>query len=261
MIPRVSCWQFCMLRTSGSPTGNPKRSLFTERLRRHIRECDTSMNRCMARMSGEGWRACRRQCTTTSKRFVIPRKNSAICLIKWDGAAWSAFIPANRCTGSTATSLQTAKEAGASILLHPAVGMTKPGDLHYYARVHCYQAIRRHYPHDLTVLSLLPIAVRMAGPREALHNAIVRQNYGCSHFIVGPEHCAPPDVRAGGTRFYPTYAAQELVARDQDDLAIRIIPVKERRYVPENDQFQPADEIERNGKIGVLFTEKELYHC
>jgi len=157
--------------------------------------------------------------------------------------------------------LQTAKEAGASILLHPAVGMTKPGDLHYYARVHCYQAIRRHYPHDLTVLSLLPIAVRMAGPREALHNAIVRQNYGCSHFIVGPEHCAPPDVRAGGTRFYPTYAAQELVARYQDDLAIRIIPVKERRYVPENDQFQPADEIERNGKIGVLFTEKELYHC
>src|SRR3989344_6103644 len=157
--------------------------------------------------------------------------------------------------------LQTAKEAGASILLHPAVGMTKPGDLHYYARVHCYQAIRRYYPHDLTVLSLLPIAVRMAGPREALHNAIVRQNYGCSHFIVGPEHCAPPDVRAGGTRFYPTYAAQELVARYQDDLAIRIIPVKERRHVAEGDQFLPLDQIEREGKKGAQFTEKELYHC
>ena len=157
--------------------------------------------------------------------------------------------------------LEAAEGLKANILLHPAVGMTKPGDLRYYARVHCYQAIRRYYPPNLAMLSLLPMAVRMAGPREALLNAVIRQNYGCSHFIVGPEHCAPPDVRAGGTRFYPTYAAQELVARYQDDLAIRIIPVKERRYVPENDQFQPADEIERNGKKGVLFTEKELYHC
>ncbi|MEW6330041.1 MAG: bifunctional sulfate adenylyltransferase/adenylylsulfate kinase [Pseudomonadota bacterium] len=157
--------------------------------------------------------------------------------------------------------LEAAKEAGASLLLHPAVGMTKPGDLHYYARVHCYQAIRRHYPHDLTVLSLLPSAVRMAGPREALHNAIVRQNYGCSHFIVGPEHCAPPDVRAGGKRFYPMYAAQELVAQYQDNLEIRIIPVKERRYVPESDQFLPLDQIEQEGRRDAQFTEKELYQC
>lgn len=157
--------------------------------------------------------------------------------------------------------LLAAKEAGASILLHPAVGMTKPGDLHYYARVRCYQAVRRHYPHDLTALSLLPMAMRMAGPREALHNAIVRQNYGCSHFIVGPEHGAPPDVRAGGARFYPAYAAQELAGEYQDDLAIRVIPIKERRYVPENDQFLPADEIERDGKRGMLFTERELYDC
>lgn len=157
--------------------------------------------------------------------------------------------------------LEVAKEAGASLLVHPAVGMTKPGDLHYYARVHCYQAIRRHYPHDLTVLSLLPSAVRMAGPREALHNAIVRQNYGCSHFIVGPEHCAPPDVRAGGKRFYPTYAAQELAAQYQDNLEIRIIPVKERRYVPESDRFLPLDQIEQEGREGAQFTEKELYQC
>lgn len=155
--------------------------------------------------------------------------------------------------------LRAAKEAQANILLHPAVGMTKPGDLHYYARVHCYQAIQRHYPHNLAMLSLLPMAVRMAGPREALLNAIVRQNYGCSHFIIGPEHAAPPEVRLGGERFYPRYAAQELVAQHQDELAIRMMPVKEMHYVPEDDQFLPLEQIEKEARKGVQFTESELY--
>jgi sulfate adenylyltransferase len=155
--------------------------------------------------------------------------------------------------------LCAAKEAQANILLHPAVGMTKPGDLHYYARVHCYQAIRRHYPHNLAMLSLLPMAVRMAGPREALLNAVVRQNYGCSHFIIGPEHAAPPEVRLGGERFYPRYAAQELMAQHQDELAIRVIPVREMHYVPEDDQFLPVEQIEKKGKKSVQFTENELY--
>ena len=155
--------------------------------------------------------------------------------------------------------LRIAKEAQANILLHPAVGMTKPGDLHYYARVHCYQAIRRHYPHNLAILSLLPMAVRMAGPREALINAIVRQNYGCSHFIVGPEHAAPPEVRLGGERFYPRYAAQELVAQHQGELDIQMTTVKEMHYVPDDDRFLPDDQIEKEGKKGVQFTEKELY--
>jgi sulfate adenylyltransferase len=156
--------------------------------------------------------------------------------------------------------LQAAKEIQAHILLHPAVGMTKPGDLQYYSRVHCYQAIRKYYPRDLALLSLLPIAVRMAGPREALLNAIVRQNYGCSHIIVGPEHAAPPDIRAGGQRFYPVYAAQEFVARHQDQLAIRMIPIKEMRYFPEGDQFLPIEKIKTAGKKYILLTEQELYH-
>jgi sulfate adenylyltransferase len=155
--------------------------------------------------------------------------------------------------------LRAAKDAQANILLHPAVGMTKPGDLHYYARVHCYQAIRRHYPHNLATLSLLPMAVRMAGPREALLNAIVRQNYGCSHLIVGPEHAAPPEVRLGGERFYPRYAAQEVVAQHQEELSIRMIPIKEMHYVPEDDQFLPVEQIEKEGKKGIQFTENELY--
>ena len=145
--------------------------------------------------------------------------------------------------------LQAAKDVQGHILLHPTVGMTKPGDLEYYARVHCYQAIRRHYPHNLAALSLLPLAMRMAGPREALWHAIVHQNYGCSHMIVGPNHASPPTARneyayqqrqwfgskwrRAGLRspppchlrenqnaFYPAYAAQQLVAEYKDDLAI-----------------------------------------
>ncbi len=156
--------------------------------------------------------------------------------------------------------LRAAKEAQANILIHPAVGMTKPGDLHYFARVHCYQAIRRHYPHNLAMLSLLPMAVRMAGPREATLNAIVRQNYGCSHIIIGPEHAAPPEVRAGGERFYPRYAAQELLAQHQGELNIRMIPVKEMQYVPASEQFLPVEQIEKEGRGGLQFTEKELYN-
>lgn len=155
--------------------------------------------------------------------------------------------------------LRAAKEVQANILLQPAVGMTKPGDLHYYARVHCYQAIRRHYPHNMAALSLLPQALRMAGPREALLNAIIRQNYGCSHFIVGPEHAAPPGVREGGARFYVAGAAQELVMRYQDELGIRIVPIQEMCYVPEDGQFMSVKQIERENKKGAVFGEQKLY--
>ncbi len=154
--------------------------------------------------------------------------------------------------------LQAAKAVQANILLHPAVGITKPGDLHYYARVHCYQAIKQHYPHHLAALSLLPMAVRMAGPREALLNAIIRQNYGCTHFIVGPEHAAPPNVREGGRRFYPTYEAQKLVAQHQSELAIEMVPIPEMRYEPEIGRFMTLEQIEQEGRKSIQFTEKQL---
>ena len=154
--------------------------------------------------------------------------------------------------------LQAAKEAEAHILLHPSVGMTKPGDLHYYARVHCYKAMRTHYPHHMAVLSLLPSAVRMAGPREVLLNAIMRQNYGCSHMLVGPEHAAPPGIREeDGVRFYERYAAQEMMEKYQDELAIRMVPVREMCYMPDSGRFR-SDEG-GSGK-GVLYTERQLRH-
>ena len=156
--------------------------------------------------------------------------------------------------------LQAAKQAQANILLHPSVGMTKPGDLHYYARVKCYQAIQRHYPHSMAVLSLLPSAVRMAGPREVLLNAIIRQNYGCSHMIVGPDHASPPGVREGKQRYYPRYAAQKMMEKCQDDLAIKMVPVREMVYMPDTEAFMPSERLEKQGREGIRFTERDLKH-
>ena len=107
--------------------------------------------------------------------------------------------------------MQCAKQLQAHVLLHPTVGMTKPGDVHYYARVHCYQAVRRHFPHNLAILSLLPLAMRMAGPREALWHAIVHQNYGCSHMIVGPKHAGPPPLESDETPYYEAAESRTLI--------------------------------------------------
>jgi sulfate adenylyltransferase len=155
--------------------------------------------------------------------------------------------------------LDAAKSAQTNILLHPVVGMAKPGDLHYHARVHCFQSIIRHFPHNLAMLALAPLAMRMAGPREALLDAIVRQNYGSTHFIVGPEHAAPPGVRDGGERFYPAGAAQEFAAQYQDEIAIQLIPVKEMRYVAQLGRYIPLSQIEQEGLQGAHFSEKQLY--
>ncbi len=161
--------------------------------------------------------------------------------------------------------LQAAKEIGGHILLHPTVGMTKPGDLHYYARVHCYQAIRRHFPHNLAALSLLPLAMRMAGPRESLWHAIVHQNHGCSHLIVGPKHAYPPPPRSNGNGganpgegFYAPYASQELLARHQEELHIQMIPVEAQCYVPSKDRFLPASQIEKQRLDCNEYTDAQL---
>ncbi|MCW9057771.1 MAG: bifunctional sulfate adenylyltransferase/adenylylsulfate kinase [Gammaproteobacteria bacterium] len=161
--------------------------------------------------------------------------------------------------------LQAAKEIGGHILLHPTVGMTKPGDLHYYARVHCYQAIRRYFPHNLAALSLLPLAMRMAGPRESLWHAIVHQNHGCSHLIVGPKHAYPPPPRSNGNGganpgegFYAPYASQELLARHQDELHIQMIPVEAQCYVPSKDRFLPVSQIEKQRLDCNEYTDAQL---
>lgn len=152
--------------------------------------------------------------------------------------------------------LQAAKETGGHILLHPTVGMTKPGDLHYYARVHCYQAIRRHFPHDLAALSLLPLAMRMAGPREALWHAIVHQNYGCSNMIVGPKHAYPPP--GNGHAFYEPDQSKELVGKYADQLQIGVLPVETMEYVPAKQRFMPVSKIREQNLEGLEYTDAQL---
>jgi len=163
--------------------------------------------------------------------------------------------------------LQAAKDVQGHILLHPTVGMTKPGDLQYYARVHCYQAIRQYYPQNLAMLSLLPLAMRMAGPREALWHAIVSQNYGCSHMIVGPKHAYPPPMARNGKpistadpddAFYEPYAAQEFLEQYKSDLHIQALPIEAMHYVPARDRFMPISEIEAQGLDQFEYTDAQL---
>jgi len=136
---------------------------------------------------------------------------------------------------------RAAREVEANLLIQPVVGMTKPGDIDHYTRVRCYEHLVRHYPEQTTALSLLPLAMRMAGPREALWHAIIRKNHGCTHFIVGRDHAGPGKDRAG-TPFYGPYDAQELLARHEDEIGIAMVPFRAMVYVKERAQYVPVDE-------------------
>lgn len=117
----------------------------------------------------------------------------------------------------------------ARALIHPVVGLTKPGDVDHYSRVRCYKHMLTQFPSERVELSLLNLAMRMAGPKEALWHALIRKNYGCSHLIVGRDH-AGPGVDSSGKPFYGPYDAQELVARHEDELGIKMIPFEELVY-------------------------------
>jgi len=143
------------------------------------------------------------------------------------------------------------RQARANLLLQPVVGRTKPGDIDYYTRVRCYQAVSRHYPPNTMLLSLLPLAMRMGGPREALWHAIIRKNYGCTHFIVGRDH-AGPGANLEGNPFYQPYEAQELVKQFKDEINIEIIPFEEMVYVPEKAQFIPRSEVDNDEAVKTI---------
>jgi sulfate adenylyltransferase len=140
--------------------------------------------------------------------------------------------------------LRAVQQAEANLLIHPAVGLTKPGDTDHYSRVRCYEhLLKKAYPEQTTALSLLNLAMRMAGPREALWHALIRQNHGCSHFIIGRDHAGPGQDQFGQT-FYEPCAAQELVARYQDELGIQMLAFPEMVYVQERAQYLLASETQ-----------------
>ena len=151
--------------------------------------------------------------------------------------------------------IRAIKEFEANMLIHPVVGMTKPGDVDHYTRVRCYQALLPHYPKHTAKLSLLPIAMRLAGPREALWHAIIRRNYGCTHLIVGRDH-AGPGKDSSGNDFYGPYEAQELFKRFEEEVNVKMVPFSAMLYVPEKDAYFPEEEIgERVSTLNISGTE------
>ena len=138
--------------------------------------------------------------------------------------------------------LRAARQAQANVLVHPVVRMTQSGDLDHYTRVRCYEAVLARYPQFTAKLSLLDMAQRLAGPREALWHAIVRKNFGCSHFIVGQDH-ASPGADGDGRPFYGLYDAQRMAMEHEEELDIEILPFRMLVYVKERDEYLPVDEI------------------
>ncbi|MFP4539077.1 MAG: bifunctional sulfate adenylyltransferase/adenylylsulfate kinase [Dichotomicrobium sp.] len=144
--------------------------------------------------------------------------------------------------------LRAAKQAEANLLIHPVVGMTKPGDVDHFTRVRCYEAIAGEYPEQTTALSLINLAMRMGGPREALWHALIRRNHGCTHFIVGRDHAGPGND-SSGEPFYGPYEAQDMVAAHSAEIGIDLVPFKQMVYVRERDQYLPADEVPEGSTI------------
>jgi sulfate adenylyltransferase len=143
---------------------------------------------------------------------------------------------------------RAARGVGANLLIHPSVGMTKPGDVDHYTRVRCYQALLSQYPAGTAKLALLPLAMRMGGPREAVWHAIIRKNYGCTHFIVGRDH-AGPGAESNGKPFYGPYDAQELLRQHEDELGVTVVPFRMMVYLEDRNQYVPEDEVPQDASV------------
>ncbi|MCF6305632.1 MAG: bifunctional sulfate adenylyltransferase/adenylylsulfate kinase [Rhodobacteraceae bacterium] len=137
---------------------------------------------------------------------------------------------------------RAAKEAQANLLIHPVVGLTKPGDIDHFTRVRCYEAVLDKYPSSTTSLSLLNLAMRMGGPREAVWHGLIRKNHGCSHIIIGRDH-AGPGKNSAGEDFYGPYDAQKLFKQHEAEMGIEMVDFKHMVYVQEKAQYEPIDEV------------------
>jgi sulfate adenylyltransferase len=146
---------------------------------------------------------------------------------------------------------RAAREAQANLLIHPVVGMTKPGDVDHFTRVRCYEAVLDKYPASTTSMSLLNLAMRMAGPREAVWHGLIRKNHGCTHFIVGRDH-AGPGKNSAGEDFYGPYDAQDLFRTHQEEMGIEMVDFKHMVWVSERAQYEAIDEIEDKDNVTIL---------
>ncbi len=143
---------------------------------------------------------------------------------------------------------RAAKQVEASLLIHPSVGMTKPGDVDYFTRVRCYQLLVGKYPAGTAKLSLLPLAMRMGGPREAIWHSLIRKNYGCTHFIIGRDHAGPGND-TDGKPFYGPYEAQELFAKHEKAIGVTAVPFQMMVYLEDKDKYFPANEVPKDARV------------
>jgi sulfate adenylyltransferase len=140
-------------------------------------------------------------------------------------------------------------EINGALLLHPVVGLTKPGDVDHYTRVRIYKTlVKNYYDPKRTLLSLLPLAMRMAGPREAVWHAIIRRNYGANHFIIGRDH-AGPGKDSSGKPFYGPYDAQELLVKFSGEVGVKMVPFRTLSYLPDDDRYVEETEISPGTKV------------
>jgi sulfate adenylyltransferase len=147
---------------------------------------------------------------------------------------------------------RAAEQVSGSLLLHPVVGLTKPGDVNHYTRVRIYKAlVEKYYDPGRTLLSLLPLAMRMAGPREALLHAIVRRNFGVTHLIVGRDH-AGPGVDNAGRSFYGPYEAQEIVEQYSGETGVKAIPFQELVYLVDEDRYEEKERVSPDVKVATI---------
>ncbi len=143
------------------------------------------------------------------------------------------------------------QQIGGSLLIQPVVGMTKPGDVDHYTRVRIYKALVENYYDDNTLLSLLPLAMRMGGPREAVWHAIIRRNYGVNHFIVGRDHAGPGND-SQGKPFYGPYDAQELLTSVEKEVGVKMVPFELVVYLPEEDRYELASQVPEGAKVATI---------
>jgi sulfate adenylyltransferase len=143
---------------------------------------------------------------------------------------------------------RAAKTVEANLLLHPSVGMTKPGDVDYFTRVRCYQLLLSKYPPGTVKLSMLPLAMRMGGPREAIWHALIRKNHGVTHFIVGRDH-AGPGQDADGKPFYGPYEAQELFKKHEHEVGVTMVPFSMMVYLEDEDRYVPDNEVPQGARV------------
>ena len=144
--------------------------------------------------------------------------------------------------------LRASSESEANLLIHPVVGMTKPGDIDHFTRVRCYEAILKYYSKSTTCLSLLNLAMRMAGPKEAILHGLIRANYGCTHFIVGRDH-AGPGLKANKVPFYQEYEAQELFTKYQDKINIQLLKFQNFVFLEDSAEYVPINEVPKNSSV------------